>query len=475
MRLERLLENVDCKIVGDGSREITGLACDTSKVKEGCLFFCINGRRHDGHNYFRKALGDGAVAIVCERKLDTQATQVIVKDARRTMAVLAKSFYGAHADDLKFIGIVGTNGKTSISYILEAILSHAGYNVGVIGTNGVFFNGRRYASSLTTPDPIELHYWFEQMYLSRVKVVVLEVSAHAIYLQKVYGVKFDFAVFTNLSHDHLDYFRTMENYARVKESFFCQEYVEQAIVNVDDDLGRKIAAGVKACTSYALAATADVTAECETPDVCNFVAHIHGISVNIQSSLRGRFNVYNLLAAITCAAALGVDTASITEGIALINAIEGRNETFVREDGARIVVDFAHTPDGVDNILSYLKRGSQRLIVVFGCGGNRDKLKRPLMAQAVARYADYAIVTNDNPRFESPIEIVEDIVSGLSCEYKVILNRAQAVREAIRRADSGDVVAVLGKGAESYQEVNGRKILYSDVDAVCEILRNGGA
>lgn len=474
MKLESLLDGVDCKIVGDGSCEITELACDTSKVKAGCLFFCINGRRHDGHDYFRKALGDGAEAIVCEKELETQATQIIVKDVRKTMAVLAKRFYGAHADDVKIIGIVGTNGKTSTSYILEAILSRAGYNVGVIGTNGVFFDGKRYASSLTTPNPIELHYWLKQMYLSRVKVVILEVSAHAIYLQKVYGVKFDFAVFTNLSQDHLDYFKTMETYARVKKSFFCQKYVEHAIVNVDDALGREIVAGVKACSTYALAAPADVTAACDDSDVCSFVAQIHGRSVNVQSSLRGRFNVYNILAAMTCAITLGVSVQTVVDGVASVTTIEGRNECFARADGARVVVDFAHTPDGVENILSYLKGISQRLIVVFGCGGNRDRLKRPLMAQAVSHYADYAIVTNDNPRFESPIEIVEDIVSGLSCEYKVILNRAQAIRTAMLCADSGDTVAVLGKGAERYQEVNGYKIPYSDIDTVREILRSGG-
>lgn len=473
MYLQELLNGVCCKIVGNGNPNISSLSCDTSTVQSGCMFFCLKGRKFDGHNFFRKVIGDGCVALVCEKQLDTKALQVIVSDTRSAMAQIAKNFYDSCVDRLKIISIVGTNGKTSTSYILESILSEAGFNTAVIGTNGIFFNGQKHDSLLTTPDPITLHYWFKQMYLNKVQVVIMEASAHAIALRKLQGIRSDFAIFTNFSQDHLDFFDTMEKYANVKMSFFCEENVKNAVVNIDDEIGMKIAEAFPNVVTYSLTKKADGVAKDLSllADSTTFQVEVFRQTAEVTTHLAGKFNVYNILAALTCAAAIGVDVDTAIEGIKEIYYINGRNEIIMRSDGMRVVVDFAHTPDGVENILRYLKSTTKgNLIVVFGCGGNRDKFKRPLIAEKVSQYADFAVLTNDNPRFEDPRAIAQDVISRLSCPYKLLLNRSQATEFALSAAKSDDTVAVLGKGAEMYQEIKGKKFPYSDVDVVKSLL-----
>ena len=473
MYLQQILNGVSFQTVGEGNPEITSLSCDTSTVKQGCLFFCLKGTKYDGHDFFRKAIGDGAVAIVCEKPLETQALQIVVEDVRSVMCIAAKNFYDNCVDRLKIISIVGTNGKTSTSYVLEAILTKAGYKTAVIGTNGVFFNGQRHSSALTTPDPIELHYWFRQMYLNKVNVVIMEVSAHAIALRKMRGICSEVAIFTNFSQDHLDFFRTMDNYAKAKKSFFVPEYVKNVVTNVDDELGKEIVTLLPSAT-YSVMGQADATATDVKigKEKSVYHAELFGQSALITTRLAGIFNVYNTLAAATCASVLGVDVDTIVSAIEEVRCVSGRNETIIRSDGARIVVDFAHTPDGIQNILTFLKRTTEgKLIVVFGCGGNRDKFKRPLMAEKVSEYADFAVLTNDNPRFEDPKLIAQDVSERLTCRYKVVLNRSQATEYALSIATGADTVAILGKGAEEYQEIKGRKFPYSDVEVVRNLLR----
>ena len=474
MYLQQILNGVSYRMIGESNPEVTSLACDTSQVKPGCLFFCLKGQKYDGHDFFRKAIGDGAVAIVCEKPLETQALQIVVEDVRSVMGMAAKNFYASSVDRLKVISIVGTNGKTSTSYVLEAILSKAGYKTAVIGTNGVFFNGQRHASALTTPDPIELHYWFRQMYLNKVDVVIMEVSAHAIALHKMQGILSEVAIFTNFSQDHLDFFRTMENYANTKKSFFTQKYVKNVIANVDDGLGKEIAKQMPTTATYAVYGKADAMATNVKigKDKSSYHVELFGQSAIISTHLAGIFNVYNTLAAATCASVLGVDIDTICSAIEEVQCVSGRNETLIRSDGARIVVDFAHTPDGIQNILSFLRRTTEgKLIVVFGCGGNRDKFKRPLMAEKVSKFADFAILTNDNPRYEDPKLIAQDVSERLTCKYKIVLNRSQATEYALSIATGIDTVAILGKGAEEYQEIRGRKFPYSDVEVVRNLLR----
>ena len=473
MYLQELLNGVSCEIVGEGNPNVTSLSADTSSIQQGCLFFCLQGQKHDGHNFFRKAIGDGAVALVCQRQLNTNALQIVVKDSRAAMSQIAKNFYDNCADKMKIISIVGTNGKTSTTYILDSILTKAGYKTAVIGTNGIFFNGQRHDNALTTPDPINLHYWLRQMYLDKVQVVIMEVSAHAIALEKMRGILSEFAIFTNFSQDHLDFFKTMQRYAEVKKSFFCSEYVQNAIVNIDDALGQDIAKDFPNVATYSTKSLADGVASevCLSADSCQFNLNVFGQRAAVKSKLSGMFNVYNILAAVTCALSMGVDVDTAVLAVSEISYVDGRNETILRSDGMRVVIDFAHTPDGVENILRYLKSTSKgSLIVVFGCGGNRDKFKRPLMAEKVSAYADFAILTNDNPRYEDPRAIAQDVVSRLTCPYKVILNRSQATEFAISVAKANDTVAILGKGSETYQEIKGKKFPYSDVDVVRSLL-----
>ena len=473
MYLQQLLNGIAYQTAGAGNPDISALSCDTSTVKQNCLFFCLKGNKYDGHDFFRKAIGDGAAAIVCDHRLDTQALQIIVDDVRSAMSIAAKNFYGNCADKLKIISIVGTNGKTSTSYILDAILSRAGYKTAVIGTNGIFFNGQRHSVGLTTPDPIELHYWFKQMYLNKIDAVIMEVSAHAIALHKMDGVRSDVAIFTNFSQDHLDFFHTMEEYARVKKSFFAEKFVKNAVTNADDSVGKSLALDLPRVT-YSIKSDADVKAFNVNvgKDGCAYTLNAFGQEALVTTKLAGEFNVYNTLAALSCALVLGVDIDTAVLAVKEVSGVSGRNETIIRSDGARIVVDFAHTPDGIKNILSFLKKTTEgNLIVVFGCGGNRDKFKRPLIAETVSAYADFAVLTNDNPRYEDPRAIARDVYERLTCKHKVVLNRSQATEYALSVATGRDTVAILGKGAEEYQEIRGKKFPYSDVDVVRNLLR----
>lgn len=472
MFIQQIINGLKCQVIGNDNPDVTSLSCDTSTVCAGSLFFCLKGQQYDGHNFFRKVIGDGAVAIVTEKRLDTSLLQIVVPNCRVAMAVCAKNFYQHCADKMRLIAIVGTNGKTSTSYILQNILQKSGTNTAVVGTNGVFFNNQHLACNLTTPDPILLHKLFKQMYQNNVQTVVMEVSAHAIALQKIYGLHFDVAIFTNFSQDHLDFFQTMEKYSQTKSSFFTADNVTNAVVNVDDTLGKKIYNQIQS-VSYGMGENCDCYLQNvqQLDGYTQFQISLFGNRAVIKTKLCGKFNLYNVLSACSCASLLGVPLNAIVDAVQEVEFIDGRNQTLMRNDGAKIVIDFAHTPDGINNILSYLKSVTQgQLIVVFGCGGNRDKFKRPLMAEVVSKYADFAIVTNDNPRFEDPKVIADDITTRLSCKHKVILNRSQATEFALSLASCGDTVAILGKGAEKYQEIRNRKIPYSDLEIVTRLL-----
>ena len=311
------------------------------------------------------------------------------------------------------------------------------------------------------------------MYLNKIVVVIMEASAHAIALRKLDGVRSDVAIFTNFSQDHLDFFHTMEEYARAKTSFFVEKFVKNVVTNADDELGKTLGPDLPRVT-YAIKSNADIKA-CSVKvgkEGSAYTLNAFGQEALVTTKLAGEFNVYNTLAALSCAFLLGVDVDTAVTAVKDVSGVNGRNETIIRSDGARIVVDFAHTPDGIKNILSFLKKTAEgNLIVVFGCGGNRDKFKRPLIAETVSAYADFAVLTNDNPRYEDPRAIARDVYERLSCKYKVVLNRSQATEYALSIATGRDTVAILGKGAEEYQEIRGKKFPYSDVDVVRNLLR----
>lgn len=475
MHLGELLQGLSYTVIGNADVEVESLACHTADVKQGCMFFCIKGLQIDGHQLFRKAVGDGAVVLVVDHVLDTKVTQVVVEDVRQVMAQCAKRFYDNVCDKMRIVCVVGTNGKTSTTYLLDAIFGKAGYNTAVIGSNGVFINGQHHDSALTTPDPIQLHKWLYQAYLNKVQYVFMELSAHAIALRKNSGIVAEVTAFTNFTQDHLDFFGDMESYCSTKKSVFCEQYTKAEVINFDDKVGKELINESNLPTiTYGIDSNAFVNAT-DVLSTDNGISYTLSIGENkavVKYALKGKFNVYNTLCATAIAYHFGIDIDTIVNGISQVDSIDGRNMTIMRNDGVRIVVDFAHTPDGLENILSYLKSVTQgNLIAVFGCGGNRDKYKRPLMAEKVSKWCNFAIITNDNPRYESPQSIAEEIATAMSINYKVVLNRSQATQIALDIAQSGDTVAILGKGAECYQEIKGKKYPYSDIDVVMRLIR----
>lgn len=446
----------------DGDVDVTSIAFDARKVQEGCLFFCLKGRV-DGHDYAMEAVAAGAKALVTERQLDLNVPEIVVPDTRHALSVACARFYRPEKMP-KIIGITGTNGKTTTTYIVKSILENAGRSVGIIGTTEVAYGSVRRPATLTTPDPVELYSTIYEMADAGVEYVVMEASAHALYLKKLDGLYFDVAAFTNLSRDHLDYFKSMDAYAAAKKLLFGRTAF--AVVNVDDALGREI---VRECRTplltYGCDNPADVFALSPkiTVDGVRYVLNATDDIAEIRFSLPGRFNMYNTLCAAAIAKALGIDMHHITEGIRTLTKVEGRFNV-INTAKCNIIIDFAHTDDGLKNILTTIREfAPKRIITVFGCGGDRDRTKRPLMGQVVCALSDYAIITSDNSRNEDPEAIIADITAGIEGDnYAVRPDREEAIRYALEIAEQDDIVLVAGKGAEQYTEVGGKKIPYND-------------
>ena len=477
MKLNQLIQNLKYReIIGSTDIEIKDVSADSNAVSKGGLFVCISGENYDGHEFIKQVVNYGCVAAVVERRLDTPITQIVVKDARIAVCEIAAAFYG-HADKkMKMIGVVGTNGKTTTTHFIASVLMSAGVKCGLIGTLGVFYGDKFRESALTTPDPVELHKTLADMYESGVEAVVMEVSAHAAYFKKVYGVEFEIGVFTNLTQDHLDFFKDMERYRRAKTSFFKNNFCRYVVSNSDDDTGRKIAETVKGkALTYGIENPADVFAVNieERLSGTDFVLNLFDCIYDVKLNLTGRFNVYNALAAATACALYGIKPQKVAEGIENLKGVSGRLECVYGGEFS-VYVDYAHTPDGLEKSLSSLKPHGKRLICVFGCGGNRDKLKRPVMGRISGREADFTVLTSDNPRFEEPMDIIWDVERGLREEtdaYVIVQERAEGIKYALNMAEKGDIVLIAGKGSEKYQDVFGIKRPFSDKDTVNEYLR----
>ncbi len=476
MKLIKLLEEISYeKVIGRKDLEIKDVKMDSNTVARGSLFICIGGGDFDGHDYIRQVENYGGVAIVTERVLETPLTQIVVKNSRIAMSEIAASFYG-HADKkLKIIGVTGTNGKTTTTHFITAILTGCGIKCGLIGTLGTFYGGKVIEPSLTTPDPIDLHKTFRDMVDNGVKVVIMEVSAHAIELNKIWGLEFEIALFTNFSQDHLDFFKDMESYKRAKAKFFKENKCKYIVSNSDDELGRELYMCIDKVITFGIDNPADVFAVdvmetlLGTKFVINLFDKIYGVNLN----LIGRFNVYNALAAATACALFGVKIEKVIEGLENLKGVDGRLER-VYSGKFTVFVDYAHTPDGLYKTLSTLKKVcAKRLISVFGCGGNRDKGKRAIMGEISGREADFTVITSDNPRFEEPMDIIAEIEKGLikeSRDYIIVQDRYEAIKYALDKAKEGDLIVILGKGSERYQEVYGIKNIFNDKDIVKELL-----
>ncbi|GHV00525.1 UDP-N-acetylmuramoyl-L-alanyl-D-glutamate--2,6-diaminopimelate ligase [Clostridia bacterium] len=458
------------------NEKITSLACDSANVETGGLFFCLPGMKTDGHAFAAEAAEAGARALVVERFLPLPVTQILVGDARSAMAVMAGSFYGSPIEKMRLIGVTGTNGKTTTTYILREIAKAAGIETGLIGTTCNKIGDTELPAHMTTPDPIELHALFADMLSRGVQWVITEVSAHAIDLRKMDGTRADAAVFTNLSQDHLDYFQTLERYKEVKKSYFTPEYCKRAVVNADDPAGREIIGAARVpVTTYGCENPSDVFAVNFETGVTGlkYVINLFDDIYDIKFRLSGRYNMYNTLAAAAAAHVLGAGVKDVVKGIGALKSVPGRFNTLQARPFS-IVVDFAHTPEGIANVCKCAREFTKgKLIVVFGCGGNRDKTKRPLMGKAAGASADYAVLTSDNPRFEPPFDIMRQAERGLqetSCRYIAIENRREAIAHALKTARKNDAVLILGKGDENYQDICGVKYPFSDADVVYELL-----
>lgn len=475
MKLSVLLQGVapvkECDDV-----EISGIATDSRKVKKGDLFICMNGTHGDGHDYADDAADAGAAAVLCTREIGRKSVPVVrVADARRAYALASSHFFGDPSAEMKIITVTGTNGKSTTAYVTAKLLEAGGFSTGLIGTMYYEYGGKKLPSTLTTPDPFELHKLFADMKAAGVEYVVMEFSAHAIYLEKLAGVCSDVCIFTNLSQDHLDFFGDMKRYKATKKSCFTAEYTRCALVNVDDACGREILSECRVpSVSYGLENPADsfaIDVE-DTSRGCSFVANIMDDIVAIDCRLHGRFNVYNVLAACTAARMAGVGLQEIADRLYTLDPPSGRFNV-IESGGVKYVVDFAHTPDGLYNLLKEGRKMCKgNLISVFGCGGDRDVSKRPIMGRIAGEMSDTVIITSDNPRTESRQSIAEDIAAGVRDKNKtfVELDRSRAIALAVRLAKSGDVVLIAGKGSEDYIDENNVKTPYSDSDQLTKAL-----
>ncbi|MDE6029473.1 MAG: UDP-N-acetylmuramoyl-L-alanyl-D-glutamate--2,6-diaminopimelate ligase [Clostridiales bacterium] len=456
--------------------EVTGLAFDSSVVKNGDLFFCLVGTENDGHTFAADAVARGAVALVVERKLALDVPQIEVSDARKALSHAASEFYGNPSKRLKMIGITGTNGKTTTTYIVKSIIEAAGHSCGLIGTNAVEYLGNKTDARLTTPDPIELHAILKEMSDAGVEYVVMEVSAHALKLSKTDGIVYEVAAFTNFSRDHLDFFGSMDNYAAAKKSFFSLEHARSAVVNVDDELGKEIIKESKLpVVTYGVDNPSDVFGIDLSMSAygLSYVINMADSVGHVKFSLTGRFNMYNTLCAAAVAGSLGFGLQSVIAGIRNVKKIDGRFN-IINMSKCNVIIDFAHTDDGIANILRAIREfAPARIITVFGCGGNRDKSKRAVMGKIVSQMSDYCFVTSDNPRFEPPLDIINEIAAGIDeiggTNYAKVVDRKQAIKSAISMADKQDIVLIAGKGAERYNDVMGNRTPYNDEQYVMEL------
>ena len=460
--------------------EIQGLSTHDAFCKDGDLFFCLCGEKTDSHLLAADAIARGAVAVVCERELELPVPQIVVPSSRLAMSLIARAFYGNACDKLKIIGITGTNGKTTTAYMLDSILRRAGKKTGLIGTLGIYYGKKKIAPELTTPDPVFLHSVFADMSACGVEYVVMEVSAHALYYQKTAGITFAACIFTNFSRDHLDFFGSMKDYKETKKKLFLENLQSVAILNGDDPVGREIgklcAKGKMQTVFYGLETPSESFAIVTAEDLtgCECMLNLSDELCRVSLSLTGKHNVYNALAAATCATALGIQLEAVAGGLRSLSSVNGRLERVASVNGAFVFVDFAHTPDGLEKSLSALKGYTKgKMICVFGCGGNRDRQKRPLMGEIAAKKTDFSILTSDNPRYEDPADIIAEIEKGyrrFSKNYVVIPERKDALSYAIGLLKKGDTLLVAGKGGEDTQEIMGIKYSYNDKTAIKEIV-----
>ncbi len=459
--------------------DITGVSDNSQRIRQGEVFVCRGGSKNDGRAYAEDAVKKGAAAVVSYMDMELCVPVLCTEDIQKTAAELSEKFYLPDGRSFGLIGVTGTNGKTTVTHIIKDILESRGKRVGLIGTNGVFVNGERaklYTSTPTTPGAVELWRIFAAMERVKTDFVVMEVSSHALALGRVLGCEFDVGVFTNLTRDHLDFHKTMKEYADAKRKLF--EISKKAVINIDDMTGRTIYSGFCGEKLSVGADDADITwaALSMKENGSDFLAQYHGKSVPVRLSLPGKFNVYNALSAAGACVLLGIDFSAAAEGLAFAKPVKGRMEKVTGGYGFTVIIDYAHTPDGLEKIIHTAKGFARgRVITLFGCGGDRDRTKRAVMGGISGKFSDYTVITSDNPRTEEPFCVIADIYEGIKDtkgEYCIIPDRKMAIGHALSIAREGDVVLLAGKGQEDYQIIGNEKIHFDEREIVDEYMKN---
>ncbi|NFK77921.1 UDP-N-acetylmuramoyl-L-alanyl-D-glutamate--2,6-diaminopimelate ligase [Clostridium botulinum] len=481
MNLNLILKSLEYSFIKEDKKKIEKIEYDSRKVKEGDLFVCIEGYATDGHKYAKKAYDNGAKVIVCEKDLEDlsyykDCTIIKVSDSRKALAIMSSNYYGNPSKHIKIIGITGTNGKTTSTFMMKAILEKAGYKVGLLGTIANYIGNKKIESHRTTPESLELQKLFKDMVDEKVDYCVMEVSSHSLYLDRVYGVEFKEAIFTNLTQDHLDFHKTFENYFNSKLILF--KNAQNSVINIDDSYGEKVlkkALGNK--ITYGVEKNCDLKAE-------NLHMHSRGVEFDtifkneketIALNIPGKYNIYNALGSIGACLLEGIPLKTIKEALEDMPSVPGRCEIVTKNYnlGYDVIVDYAHTPDGLENILKTAREFTKgRLISVYGCGGDRDRTKRPIMGKVGSNLSDIAIITSDNPRTEDPKLIIKDVLEGIERDnYIVVEGRRDAIRKAMEIAKENDVIVVAGKGHEDYQILKDKTIHFDEREVIEELIK----
>ncbi|MCL2371873.1 MAG: UDP-N-acetylmuramoyl-L-alanyl-D-glutamate--2,6-diaminopimelate ligase [Defluviitaleaceae bacterium] len=478
MNLAEIFQNIPHTIKGRTTQQISALTHDSRKVEHGTLFICLRGLSEDGHDYIPKAIEAGAAVILAEEFAGNPpegVAVILVENTRKAMAYAAANFYGNPAKNLRLIGVTGTNGKTTTTYFIEEILRHCGRKTGLIGTTGIKVDGKNFDFKFdtdTTPDAPQLHELFAKLLQAGVTDVAMEVSSHALALDKVEGLTFDVGVFTNLTQDHLDFHKTMHNYRLAKAKLFAQSRF--AVVNSDDASTEVMLQhhGSDPYLTYSIENKSDLRAT--SIDYLPQGSTFEVSSRKFNLPINGRFNIYNTLAAVGAALALGITMDAAQSAVARLTGVDGRIQSVPNNSGVNVLVDYAHSPDGLENIIRAVREFTTgRVITIFGCGGDRDKTKRPIMGKIAATLSDHCILTSDNPRTEDPHIILSEIEQGLkntTTPYAIHENRREAIFQGVKLLNPGDALIIAGKGHEDYQIIGKEKRHFSDYEVAVEAL-----
>lgn len=472
-------------VSGDTGLEIKRLCADTRRTDQmvDSLFFCVSGATFDGHLFADKAVKLGARALVVERLvLDSNVPQIQVENVRIAMAHMAAAFFGYPAEKMRMLAVTGTKGKTTTTYLVKAILERMGLRCGLIGTICNMIGERVLQSALTTPESIDLHAVLAEMAADGVQVVVMEASAHALDMHRLDSIVFDGSAYTNLSQDHLDYFHTMSAYAQAKKKLFTPAHSKNCAFNADEETTALMLEGIKLpYVTFGIRANCDIYArDIEiSENGVSFIMRLKGmLETPVRLRLTGMFNVYNAMTAVALGMIVGASMEEIREGLESVASVPGRAEVLDTGTPFKVILDYSHVPAALENILMFVREFTkQRVIAVFGCGGDRDREKRPLMGEIGGRFSDFCILTSDNARNEDPYDILEMVEEGIKptgCAYCIIEDRREAIRHALSIAREGDVIVLAGKGHETYQEVRGVKQPFDEKIIVAQLLAELG-